>query len=125
MTLREYAYFKRGEYVRKGTRQELADELGVSRHVISNYVQSTKLRGAVNGMQLFPLYEDSPVVKAKVNTINKLIDKEDITQRILAEWICMKPKTLSNKLNKRVSFTKEEVEKIEDVFRLERGALLK
>lgn len=125
MVLRQYAYFNRGEYVRKGTRQELADELGVSKKLISSYVEATKLRGAINGMQVFPLYEESPLVKTKVNTIINLIDKEGITQRILAEWACMKPKTLSDKLNKRVSFTEDEVEKIEDIFRLERGALLK
>lgn len=125
MALREYAYFKRGEYIRKGTRQELADELGVSQQVISNHVQSTKLRGTANDIQVFPLYEDSPLVKTKVNTINNLIEKEGITQRILAEWICMKPKTLSSKLNKRISFTEDEVEKIEDVFMLKRGELLK
>lgn len=123
--LREYAYYKQGEHVCNGTRHELAMKLGVSKKVISNYIHSTKKNGSFYDIQLLPLEEGSPFVKAKVNTIKNLIEKEKITQRILAEWICVNPKTLSSKLNKRTRFTEDEIEKIEEVFRLEKGELIK
>ena len=123
--LKEYAYYDNDEYVCSGTKPELNAKTGMSVKYIDSVIQATKHHGGQSGKKIFPLSDERDYVDAKLNTISYLMQKENITQSMLSEWIGLKPKTLSNILNGRAKFTEIEIKKVEEIFQLDEGALIK
>ena len=123
--LKEYAYYDNDEYICSGTKPELNARTGMSIKYIHSVIQETKRRGSQSGKKIFPLTDERDYVDAKLNAISYLMQKENITQSMLSEWIGLKPKTLSNILNDRAKFTEIEIKKIEEIFQLDEGALIK
>jgi len=123
---RVYALYKRDEYVKEGTVEELAEASGLTPKYIywlahtSTPIKKWTIVATDEKVELF-----APIEDVDWQRIKELKQKNGYTDTELGEIINKSSATVSLKINGHVRFSYEEIEDLEDLFFLEPGELLK
>jgi len=120
--LRKYLYYQDDRYICENTKRELAELIGVTEAVISNYISANKRGLKCKGIGIYPADEDPVYVRADIVKIKEAIKKEKVNYLIVSEWLSLKYITFCNKVNGHYRFSQKELSELEAIFRLEAGS---